>query len=220
LCILRTLSPSRSFVFINTCHLLNMLNSPLTNMVLLHNFYLHGSHTSTNPIFSNFSEVSRMLLLKKGVMLCTCIPFIIFFINFQLSNLLSYPSLSNWSHAHNGMSHITWPSHWCNIVPINPLMFLHHPQSPFTLSIVLNNLEPPRIPTTQKAMPMTSSMTPILHHSLLILLFYLHSHDQAPHGCVPYLLSPHSPFSHIPIPHYNWIITIFLLLYKPYTFDI
>jgi hypothetical protein len=144
-----------------------------------------------------------------------------FFINFQLSNLLSlsYLSSSNWSCAHNGMLHITWLSLQCDITPINPLMFSHHPQSPFILSIVLNNPEPPRTRTTQKAMPTTSSMTPISHHSLLILLFHPCSHDQAPHRHVSYLLSPHGPFSHIPIPHYNWMITTFLLLYRPYTYS-
>jgi hypothetical protein len=47
-----------------------MLNSLLTNAVLLRNFSHHGSHASTDPTFSNFSEVLQMLLLKKGVMFC------------------------------------------------------------------------------------------------------------------------------------------------------
>jgi hypothetical protein len=57
----------------HTYHLSNILNFLSTSMVLLHNFYHHGLHASIDPIFSNFSEVSWMLLLKKGVMLHTCI---------------------------------------------------------------------------------------------------------------------------------------------------
>jgi hypothetical protein len=66
-------------------------------------------------------------------------------------------------------------------------------------------------------MPTTSPMTPLSHHSLLIILFHPHSHDQVPHGRVSYLLSPHGPFSQTPIPHYNWMITTFLILYEPFT---
>jgi hypothetical protein len=68
-------------------------------------------------------------------------------------------------------------------------------------------------------MPATSSMTPLSHHSLLIILFHLHSHDQAPHGRVPYLLSPYGSFPQTLIPHYNWMIITFPVLCKPFTYN-
>jgi hypothetical protein len=121
-----------------------MLNFLLTNTVLLHNFYHCGSHALTDPTYSNFFEVSRMLLLKKGVMLCACIIFIIFLINFRY--LIFYLIRSR---AHNEISCVTWPTLLRrNFAPIiQPLDVPASPSSPFILPIVLYNPELSRIPS-------------------------------------------------------------------------
>jgi hypothetical protein len=152
---------------------------------------------------------------NSSSLLCAHIIFIISLINFYY--LIFYLIRSR---AHNGisMSHDRHYSDAMSPLSFNPLMFscCLHPHSHFSLFSTIQNH--PENPHTRKAMPTTSSMTPPLHHSLLILLFHPHSHDQVPHGRAPYLLSPHGPFPQIPIPHYNWKIDTFLILYEPFTY--
>jgi hypothetical protein len=145
-----------------------------------------------------------------------------FLYQFPISNLYLIFDYNPTDRMHTTECHTSHDCHnlWCNITPvINLLMFSHylHPHSYSPLFPTIQNY--PELPQTQKAMLTTSSMIPLLHHSLLILLFHLCSHDQVPHRRVSYLLSPHDPFSQIPIPHYNWMITIFLLLYEPFTYS-
>jgi hypothetical protein len=153
---------------------------------------------------------------EATLLLCARIIFIIFLINFCY--LIFYLIRSR---AHNGIStsHDRYYSDAMSPLSFNPLIFSRHlhPHSYFLLFSTIQNH--PEHPHTRKAMPTTSSMIPPLHHSLLILLFHPCSHDLIPHGHAPYLLSPHGPFSQTPIPHYNWKIDLFLILYEPFTYS-
>jgi hypothetical protein len=158
---------------------------------------------------------SHVSCLFTSSVLCACIIFIIFLINFR--HLIFYLIRSR---AHNGISisHDQYYSDATSPLSFNPLMFSRHlhPHSYFLLFSTIHNH--PELLHTWKAMPTTSSMTPPLHHSLLISLFHPRSHDSVPHGRTPYLLSSHGPFSQTFIPHYNWMITTFLILYEPFTY--